>query len=68
MHGELLVLGVKVAAPTVWEILKGAGIDPDAGNLAARPRLRRCSRVRGRARGALLPSRSAAPQPVSLAE
>jgi putative transposase len=28
MHGELLVLGVKVAAPTVWEILHDAGIDP----------------------------------------
>ncbi len=27
-HGELLVLGVKVAASTVWEILKEAGIDP----------------------------------------
>jgi putative transposase len=28
VHGELLVLGVKVAASTVWEILKGVGIDP----------------------------------------
>jgi putative transposase len=28
VHGELLVLGIKVAAFTVWEILKGAGIDP----------------------------------------
>ncbi|MFF4875471.1 hypothetical protein [Micromonospora sp. NPDC000668] len=28
LHGELLVLGVKVAASTVWEILKKAGIDP----------------------------------------
>lgn len=27
-HGELLVLGIKVAAPTVWEILQEAGIDP----------------------------------------
>src|SRR5579859_7744841 len=27
-HGELTVLGVKVAASTVWEILKDAGIDP----------------------------------------
>ncbi|MFI0487066.1 hypothetical protein [Actinomadura sp. 9N215] len=26
--GELLVLGVKVAASTVWEILKDAGVDP----------------------------------------
>jgi hypothetical protein len=28
IHGELLVLGVKVAASTVWEILKDAGADP----------------------------------------
>ncbi|MQS16009.1 helix-turn-helix domain-containing protein [Streptomyces kaniharaensis] len=28
LHGELLVLGVKVAASTVWEILKEAGIQP----------------------------------------
>ncbi len=28
VHGELLVPGVKVAASTVWEILREAGIDP----------------------------------------
>jgi putative transposase len=28
IHGELLVLGVKVAASTVWEILREAGVDP----------------------------------------
>jgi putative transposase len=28
IHGELLVLGINVAASTVWEILKDAGIDP----------------------------------------
>ncbi|MGX4694449.1 integrase core domain-containing protein [Streptomyces sp. JNUCC 63] len=28
LHGELLVLGVKVAASTVWEILKEDGIEP----------------------------------------
>ena len=28
VHGELLVLGVKVAASAVWEILHDAGIDP----------------------------------------
>jgi transposase len=28
IHGELLVLGVKVAASTVWEILQQAGVDP----------------------------------------
>ncbi|WP_329279714.1 IS481 family transposase [Streptomyces sp. NBC_01451] len=30
LHGELLVLGVKVAASTVWEILMDAGIPPTA--------------------------------------
>jgi hypothetical protein len=34
VHGELLVLGVKVAPSTVWEILKGAGIDPAPGRSA----------------------------------
>jgi transposase InsO family protein len=28
LHGELLVLGVQVAASTVWEILHEAGVDP----------------------------------------
>jgi putative transposase len=28
IHGELLILGIKVAASTVWEILHDAGIDP----------------------------------------
>jgi putative transposase len=28
IHGELLVLGITVAASTVWEILKEAGVDP----------------------------------------
>jgi putative transposase len=28
VHGELLVLGIKIAASTVWEILQDAGIDP----------------------------------------
>jgi putative transposase len=28
IHGELLVLGIKVAPSTVWEILHDAGIDP----------------------------------------
>lgn len=28
IHGELLTLGVKVGASTVWELLKDAGIDP----------------------------------------
>jgi len=28
IHGELLVLGIKVAASTVWEMLQQAGIDP----------------------------------------
>jgi putative transposase len=28
VHGELLTLGIKVAASTVWEILHDAGVDP----------------------------------------
>jgi hypothetical protein len=28
IHGELVGLGVKVAASTVWEILKTSGVDP----------------------------------------
>jgi transposase InsO family protein len=28
VHGELLTLGIKVAASTVWEILRQAGVDP----------------------------------------
>ena len=28
IHGELLVLGIQVAASTVWEMLKDAGVDP----------------------------------------
>ena len=28
VHGEPLVLGIKIAASTVWEILQDAGIDP----------------------------------------
>jgi hypothetical protein len=28
VHGELLVLGVKIAASTVWKMLDDAGIDP----------------------------------------
>lgn len=28
IHGELLLLGVKIAASTVWQILTDAGIDP----------------------------------------
>jgi putative transposase len=35
VHGELLVLGVKVAASTVWEILHEAGIDPAPNRTAS---------------------------------
>jgi putative transposase len=28
VHGELLVLGIKIAASTVWQILTDAGVDP----------------------------------------
>jgi putative transposase len=31
IHGELAALGIKIAASTVWEILKNAGIDPVPG-------------------------------------
>jgi hypothetical protein len=34
VHGELLVLGLKVAPSTVLEILKEAGIDPAPGRSA----------------------------------
>src|SRR5271166_3227123 len=33
IHGEMAGLGVKIAASTAWEILKGAGIDPGTGRL-----------------------------------
>lgn len=35
VHGELLTLGVKVAASTVWQILREAGIDPAPDRAAA---------------------------------
>lgn len=35
LHGELLVLGVKVAASTVWEILKEADADPAPGRASS---------------------------------
>ena len=35
IHGELLVLGIRIAASTVWEILHGAGIDPAPGRTSA---------------------------------
>jgi putative transposase len=34
VHGELLTLGVKVAASTVWAILREAGIDPAPDRVA----------------------------------
>jgi hypothetical protein len=35
IHGELLVLGIKTGASTVWEILRDAGIDPAPERTAA---------------------------------
>jgi putative transposase len=35
LHGELVVLGVRVAASTVWEILREAGIDPSPDRAAS---------------------------------
>jgi hypothetical protein len=43
IHGELLVLGLKVAASTVWEILKDAGVDPAPERTLCRARTRRTS-------------------------
>jgi transposase InsO family protein len=34
VHGELLTLGIEVAASTVWEILREAGIDPAPDRIA----------------------------------
>ncbi|GAA1949972.1 hypothetical protein GCM10009838_01310 [Catenulispora subtropica] len=34
IHGELALLGVMVAASTVWEILKDAGVDPSPDRAA----------------------------------
>ncbi|WP_327009860.1 hypothetical protein OHA72_23090 [Dactylosporangium sp. NBC_01737] len=34
VHGELLTLGIRVAASTVWEILREAGIDPSPDRAA----------------------------------
>jgi putative transposase len=42
IHGELPVLGIKVAASTVWEILTDAGIDP-APNARQIAGLRSCA-------------------------
>jgi putative transposase len=47
IHGELLVLGIKVAASTVWEILKDAGVRPGAA--AQQPDLGGVPAVPGRA-------------------
>jgi putative transposase len=42
IHGELAVLSVKVAASTVWEILKTNGVEP-APNVTGRPGPRSCA-------------------------
>jgi transposase InsO family protein len=34
LHGELLTLGVKVAASTVWQLLRDAGVDPSPDRAA----------------------------------
>ncbi|MFI5572209.1 helix-turn-helix domain-containing protein [Streptomyces sp. NPDC051740] len=62
LHGELLVLGVKVAASTVWEILKDAGIPPAPsgrpvpGRTSCAPRPMPCWRVTS-SRPSLCPGR-----------
>jgi transposase len=40
VHGELLTLGIKVAASTVWEILRAAGVDPAPASSRSITRLR----------------------------
>src|ERR1039457_4284933 len=47
IHGELAGLGIKVAASTVWEILKNAGIDPARRPQRAGRRVRRGDRGNG---------------------
>jgi len=44
IHGQLLVLGIKVAASTVWEILHQAGIDPAPERATATDPRARCRR------------------------
>jgi putative transposase len=48
LHGELLILGLTVAASTIWEILHEAGIDPAPTGRPA-PRLPSCAPSRGAA-------------------
>ncbi len=58
IHGELLVLRIKIAASTVWEILQQAGIDPAPGRTSTTW----ASFLRSQA-GALLPATSSRPSP-----
>ena len=46
IHGELVGLGAKIAASTVWEILKNAGIDPTPDEQALAGRSSCASRPR----------------------
>ncbi|SRR6266567_3714087 len=43
IHGELAGLGVKVAAPTVWVILKANGTGPPPGDKPGRPGHNSCA-------------------------
>jgi putative transposase len=66
IHGELAGLGVKIAASTVWEILKNAGIDlrrggpGQAGRSSCAPRPRRSLHATSSR-----PTCSTAPRPMS---
>jgi putative transposase len=58
IHGELLALGIKVAASTVWEILQQTGIEPAPERTSATW----ASFLRSQA-GACLPATSSRPSP-----
>jgi hypothetical protein len=59
IHGELADLGVKVAASTVWQILKTSGIDPARYDGPGRPGRSSCAPRPGRPGLGLLHSRLA---------
>jgi putative transposase len=44
IHGELAGLGIKIAASTVWEVLKAAGVEPARPGIPVRAGLRSCAR------------------------
>jgi len=66
IHGELAGLGVKVAASTVWEILRASGIDPGRRQTGvAWPQFLRSQAEAILARLSSRPTCSMAPRPMS---